>query len=122
PAPKKQPAPVKEPSMLEELDTNKDGRVSLGELSAYYRKSGFSPFHVHLATPQPNPLAQIGFLRGGQEPTAEQIAHEIFSLLDTHRDGKLTKKELAAAPDLLLRLDEDEDEIITTRELVPNSG
>jgi Ca2+-binding EF-hand superfamily protein len=121
PAPKKQPAPVKEPSMLEELDTNKDGKVSLAELSAYYRKSGFNPFHVHLATPQANPLAQIGFLRGGQEPTAEQIADGIFSLLDTNRDGKLTRNELAAAPDVLLRLDEDEDEIITTRELLPNA-
>jgi Ca2+-binding EF-hand superfamily protein len=126
-AAKKEPAPktpapaVVEPSMLSELDTNKDGKVSLDELTAYYRKSGFKPFRVHLATPQANPLAQIGYMRGGGEPSAEQISDAIFSLLDTNRDGKLTRHELAAAPAILLRLDEDEDEMITTRELVPNT-
>ncbi len=94
--------------------------MSLAELTAYYRKNSFNPFHVHLATPQVNPLAAVGFLPGGAEPTAEQVSDGIFSLLDTNRDGKLSRQELAAAPAVLLRLDEDEDEMITTRELVPN--
>jgi Ca2+-binding EF-hand superfamily protein len=115
---KQQGPPVPEPTMLSELDTNKDGKVSLAELADYFRKSGFKPFHVHLATPQANPLEAIGI--GSAEPSAEQISDAIFSLLDTRRSGKLSRQELTAAPAVLLRLDTDEDEIITPRELVPN--
>jgi Ca2+-binding EF-hand superfamily protein len=123
-APTTPPAPPPPPqlTMLQELDTNKDGKVSLSELSAYYRKNGFNPFQVHLATPQVNPLAAIGIARDGGEPTAEQISNGVFALLDTNKDGKLTRQELAAAPALMYRLDENEDEMLSTRELVPNTG
>ena len=43
-------------------------------------------------------------------------------MLDANHDGKLTKEELAAAPALLLKLDLDEDEIVTPQELVPTSN
>ncbi len=64
--------------------------------------------------------AITAILGGGRaEPSVEAVSKAIFELLDTDKDGKLTKEELAAAPEVLLRLDEDEDEMILPRELVP---
>jgi Ca2+-binding EF-hand superfamily protein len=108
---------------MEALDTDKDGKVTLAELSAYYRKNGFAPFQFQLGSSQGNPLAMgAAILGGGQaEPSAAAVSEAIFNLLDTNKDGKLTKEKLAAAPVVLLHLDENEDEMIVPRELVPNA-
>jgi Ca2+-binding EF-hand superfamily protein len=104
---------------LADLDTDKDGKVTLAELSAYYRTKGLLPFQVQIESGAGDPtLAFLGV--GGGEPSVAEVRAAIFNLLDTDGDGKLTRKELAAAPKVLLRMDEDEDEMITTRELVPN--
>ena len=42
----------------------------------------------------------------------------MFDLLDADRDGKLSRKELEAAPAVLAKLDIDEDEMITPAELM----
>jgi Ca2+-binding EF-hand superfamily protein len=109
---------------LEALDTDHDGKVSRAELAAYYRKQGFSPFQFQFASNQANPLGAISAILGGPraEPSVEAVSKAIFNLLDTDRDGKLSRAELEAAPAVLLRLDEDEDEIITPQELVPDTG
>src|SRR2546423_802082 len=49
------------------------------------------------------------------EPTVAAIGEALFAQLDTDRDGKLTSKELAAAPAVLLGLDENQGEVITPR-------
>jgi Ca2+-binding EF-hand superfamily protein len=101
---------------MRELDADNDGKVTLAELSAYYRQQGFAPFQYQFDSKQPNPFAQ--FLGGGgKEPSMAAVSEAIFALLDTDKDGKLTKEELAAAPDVLLRLDENDDEMIVPREL-----
>jgi Ca2+-binding EF-hand superfamily protein len=109
---------------MEALDTDKDGTVTREELSAYYRKNGFVPFLFQLETTPANPLGGAAAFFGGPrpEPNVEAVNKAIFQLLDKDRDGKLTRDKLAAATELLLKLDEDEDEMITTRELVPDSG
>ena len=43
----------------------------------------------------------------------------LFNLLDTNKDGKLSKEELAAAADVLFPLDQDRDELISPQEIVP---
>jgi Ca2+-binding EF-hand superfamily protein len=113
------PAPT-----MEALDADKDGKVTLAELSAYYRKNGFAPFQFQLGAGQGNILAMgAAFLGGGQaEPSAAAVSDAIFNLLDTNKDGKLTREKLAAAPAVLLQLDENEDEMIVPRELVPNAA
>ncbi len=104
------------------LDTDKDGKVTLAELSAWYRKNGFAPFQFQFSGNQANPAGMARGMLGGQaEPSATAVSESIFALLDTDRDGKLTKEKLAAAPTILLRLDENEDEMIIPRELVPNA-
>jgi Ca2+-binding EF-hand superfamily protein len=106
---------------LEELDTDKDGKVSRAELAAYYRKKSFIPYQFQL-TPPSAPFNVASFLGGGRaEPSVEAVRKAIFTLLNTNNDGKLTKEQLAATAAILLRLDENEDEMITVKELVPDA-
>ena len=115
------PAGLARPA-LASFSTRKDGALTLAQVSAYYRSRGWLPFQFQLA-PSLNPGSARLALFSGQspEPSVEAINKAIFTLLDTNRDGKLTKDELAAAPAVLLRLDENEDDLVTTRELVPNT-
>jgi len=89
---------------LEALDTDKDGKVSVAELSAYYRKNGFAPFQFQFSAPQGNHLAMgDAFLGGGPgEPSAAAVGEAIFNRLDTNKDDKLTREKLAAAAEALL--------------------
>jgi Ca2+-binding EF-hand superfamily protein len=104
------------------LDADKDGKVTPAELSAYYRKSGFALFQFQLNPNDGAALAQLAYFGGtGPDPQVAAVSKAIFTLLDANKDGKLTKEELAAAPDALLGLDENEDEIVTTQEMVPDA-
>jgi Ca2+-binding EF-hand superfamily protein len=109
------------PSMSD-LDTDKDGKVTVAELAAHYRKSGFLPFQIEPDAGQPKGFGALAIFGGGRsEPTVQAVAEGIFDLLDADKDGKLTKEELAAAPAILLQRDEDDDEMITTSELAPGT-
>src|SRR5262249_17963338 len=67
-------------------------------------------------------LAALSYLSGSRiEPSVDAVSAAIFKLLDTNNDGKLTREKLAAAESILMPLDEDDDEIVTTKELVPNA-
>lgn len=109
------------PATLADLDTDKDGRVSLAELGAYYRNSGFLPVQVQPDGGTGNPLAGLA-LYGGQrpEPTVEAVAEAMFALLDVNKDGKLTREELARAPAVLLARDDNDDEMIVPGEIAPS--
>lgn len=105
---------------MDKIDTNKDGKVTLDELKAYCRSKGFTPFQFNLNLNPPDPLAQVGALGGYRpEPEIAAVRKAAFELLDGNKDGKLTKDELTAAQAVLLGRDENEDEIITTQEIVP---
>jgi Ca2+-binding EF-hand superfamily protein len=106
---------------FEDLDADKDGRVTRDEFAAYYRKQGFVPFQFQADGSGAN--MGIGILGGGRpEPGVQAVSDAIFKHLDTNHDGKLSQKELSAAPAVLLKLDADDDEIVTARELTPNAG
>jgi Ca2+-binding EF-hand superfamily protein len=109
---------------MADLDADGDGKVTRAELAAYYRKKGFVPFQFNFGGNQPNPLGAAAALFGGgrAEPSVEAVSRAIFDLLDSNKDGKLSKEELAAAPAVLLRVDEDEDEMIVPAELAPGNN
>ncbi len=83
------------------LDANGDGRVSFDELVNYYRMFEGGPF-----------------LLFGEDPPA--IGNfDLFAILDTNRDGKLSKEEIAAAAKVLAKFDRDGDDILTPPEVHP---
>jgi Ca2+-binding EF-hand superfamily protein len=92
---------------LADMDTNRDGKVSRAELADYYRRNGAAPF-------------QLLQSRGGGQPSAEALNERLFGLLDTNKDGKLSRAELARGPEVLAKLDADDDEMLTIPELMGN--
>jgi Ca2+-binding EF-hand superfamily protein len=103
------------------MDADKDGKVSREELANYYRRNGGAPFQVQSGPAQTAPFQQV-FVYGGQPASLPDLNETLFKLLDTNKDGKLSRAELAAAPAVLRKLDIDDDEMITSQELSPNSG
>jgi Ca2+-binding EF-hand superfamily protein len=104
----------------------RDGKMTREELTDYFRKNGAPPFQVrYLGANNANFNGQVVFVNGAigrPAAGADELNEALFTLLDTDKDGKLSKEELAAAPAVLGKLDQDEDEMISMEELLPNSG
>jgi Ca2+-binding EF-hand superfamily protein len=108
------------------MDTDGDGKVSREELAAYYRRNGGAPFQSQYGPAQdalytPNGKVRLGGPAGGGV-SADAVNDAFFNLLDKNKDGKLSREELAAAPEVLMKLDLDEDEMISLEELVPGAA
>jgi Ca2+-binding EF-hand superfamily protein len=94
---------------------NSGNKMTREDLLRYYRQTGLRPFQMS------DSANQTVLVRGpfaANEPSAERLTDRLFQLLDTDRDGKLSRKELEAAPAILGKLDVDEDEMISTAELL----
>ncbi|HEX7447508.1 MAG TPA: hypothetical protein VF306_08180, partial [Pirellulales bacterium] len=83
--------------IFDEADTDSDGKLYMNELLAYQRRQ------------QPRATAIRALVNDDQDV--------LFPLLDANHDGRLTKRELQAAADVLLALDTDDDGQITLAEL-----
>jgi Ca2+-binding EF-hand superfamily protein len=113
------------PLEFRELDTDRDGKVSRAELADYYRRSGFVPFRMGSGA-----AAGWGaysgvltdWLDSSVPSSPDALNKALFELLDTNKDGKLSRAELAAAEKILLKRDSTEDEMISPHELLPQSG
>lgn len=97
-------ASFNDPSMFQAMDVNEDGKVTPAEFLNYYRRSAGGP--AQLAG---NPGLGLG---------ANQLTETVFKILDTDRDGKLSKKELMAAEKVLHKYDLNDDEVISVAELL----
>jgi Ca2+-binding EF-hand superfamily protein len=87
------------------VDTDGDGKISREEMAAYHREFSGGPAQVQPAARTVIPPA---------------VDRALFDLLDTNKDGKLSKEELAAAADILPRLDQDHDELLSPQEILPS--
>ena len=100
-------------------DSNpKDGKITRGELLAYFKRLGLSPFSVQFQPRQ----AQADPNTGAMANAATDAP--LFDRLDANSDKKLSKDELAKALEVLRKLDRDDDETISAIELqeVPNQA
>jgi Ca2+-binding EF-hand superfamily protein len=86
-----------------ELDRNRDAKVSRDEFHAYYRRCEFD---------------RPRFVPAPGRGDGEALTDALFHFLDRDRDGKLSKEELRQARTILQRIDLNEDEWITPAELL----
>lgn len=97
--------PVGTAPALADLDADKSGKVSAAELAAYYRANGIGS-------------VQVG---AGRLPATAALGTALQKHLDTNGDGRVSEKEWAASPEVLNKLDKNDDELIGAGELVPNA-
>jgi Ca2+-binding EF-hand superfamily protein len=89
---------------MAQLDSNKDGKVSREEFSAFYRRGGMSPL-------------QLSF--NSNRASTDAVTNTLYKRLDKNKDGKLSAEEVAPMQTALRRLDLDENELLTAAELMP---
>jgi Ca2+-binding EF-hand superfamily protein len=89
---------------FEEIDTDHDGTVTPEELKAYYTKRGAGPVQLGPTIPSPG--------------NGERLTDVLFRILDTNKDGKLSRAELNDAERVLMKLDADDNELISQQELM----
>jgi Ca2+-binding EF-hand superfamily protein len=94
------------PPAMETIDRDADDRVSFPEFAHYSQE-----LVADLIRARPLP-AQTG----GDDATTR----ELFTRLDQDKDGKLSEPELRSAEKILLALDGDEDECVSSQELLTN--
>ncbi len=88
---------------FEEIDTDHDGTVTPEELKAYYTKRGAGPVRLGPTFPSPG--------------NSERLTDVLFRILDSNKDGKLSRQELNDAERVLMRFDADDNELISQQEL-----
>jgi len=87
---------------ISDHDTNKDGKIDREEFRAMARKMGYAPLVVQIYPPNRQ---------------AEMLTDAFYKHVNGKKDGKLTKSDLASAWEILRKLDNDEDELVSTQEL-----
>lgn len=85
------------------MDADCDGKVTAGEFREFFRTAGFTPVVGVVSPPTVRSL---------------EVAEALFAALDRDGDNTLSAKELKAAPDLLRRFDENEDDELSEAELL----
>ncbi len=120
---------------LRELAGSK-GTITRDSLAGYFRRQSFGPFQLAAAGNLPHRrsayytfdnivLNEVNFdilVEGdvrnlSAQSQTDSLNDNLFKLLDSNGDGKLSKEELSAAPTVLLKRDRNDDEIITPNEL-----
>jgi Ca2+-binding EF-hand superfamily protein len=93
---------------LTDLDTDRDGKVTLAEFKDYYRNNNAGPITMQTQ-------AMFGYMAYGA-PAPQNQADVVFEKLDTNKDGKLSRAEIDAAEKTLTRFDRDDNDLISQAE------
>lgn len=109
------------PDAPQTLDKDRDGRITRAELADWYRAIGAAPLQMQVV-PVQNLLADRAVGSPNQLLSADDLNEKLFSLLDTDKDSKLSREELARAPEVLHKIDLNEDETVNVEELTENIG
>ncbi len=109
------------PAARTRLETDKDGKVTLEQLADYYRRNGIAPFQFGSGQPQTSRPGAVVIGGPSAPASAEAVNLALFALLDTGKDGRLSKEELASAATALSPRDADDDEMIALQEVVPSA-
>lgn len=115
--------------LLKAADTNRDGKVSLAEAAAEkkLRVADINPFDLNrdgeLDLYEARRLWAQNFggppliVQGAAFLTTANDGSQLFTWLDSNRDGEISPEEIAAAPKQLAALDADDNEIVTVQEI-----
>jgi Ca2+-binding EF-hand superfamily protein len=95
---------------FEEVDRDHDNKVSLAEFLLYYRQSVAGPVQL-----------LPGFNQMIQGVNQNAVTDALFHALDSDKNGKLSKEELADIPKSLHKYDQDDDELISLQEILPSN-
>ncbi len=90
---------------LADLKKKTGETATFGDFVHYYQRFNVQAFQI------------MPTYRGDQY--ADRAGEALFKLLDVDKDGKLTRAEIAAAPQLLSKYDLDDDEMVSVQELLP---
>lgn len=98
--------PTDAAKLFADLDVDADGKVRFDEFAAFY-----APSAGRVITAQANPIRDL---------YSDVLTDELFQMLDTDKDKRLSRSELLGVERLFATLDADEDENLTALEVVPN--
>lgn len=95
-----------------DLDADRNGKVTLEEFKAYYAKNGCGPLTMSAGQ------GGFGALPGtGSQDRPTGNTDVLFAVLDTNKDGKLSRQEIGNAEKVLLKYDADDNELVTMAEI-----
>lgn len=110
------------PNVAAAIDSNHDGKITREEMADWYRRNGAGPFQFRTAAPVTENRVQVVFYGQAGPLSADALNAKFFTLLDTDKDGKLSRAELARAPVVLRKIDLDDDEMVSILEMSGNMG
>jgi len=90
--------------------------MNRAEFGEYLKKNDLGPVRLQSSI-NPQRFNRGGIRRMGS-PTHEELDKVLLELLDTNKDGKISVAEFTAGIEILSKLDADENELITTEEIL----